>query len=164
MTGPEFEKRIVQQKQKLYRFALSILKQKEDAQDAVQEVVLKLWGTKESLDNTHNFESYCMSSVKNYSLDLLRKQKRHHNFRELRLEEQWENNSLENNDLIEKIQLKIKTLPVQQRMAIELKDFQGYGYEEISEILDMNVNAIRVNVSRGRKKLYEYFKEEVKSG
>ena len=47
-------------------------------------------------------------------------------------------------------------------MAIELKDFQGYDYQEISDILEQSVNAVRANVSRGRKKLYEIFKEELK--
>ncbi len=163
MTDSEFEKIIIQQKEKLYRFAFSILKQKEDAQDAVQEVVLKLWNKKKLLNSSGNLESYCMSSVKNYALDLLRKNKQHLNYKSSGLIEETENSNIENRDLIEKMRTELKHLPVQQRMAIELKDFQGYEYEEISEILEMNINAIRVNVSRGRKRLYEIFKDELKN-
>jgi len=162
MTDSEFEKIIIQQKEKLYRFAFSILKQKEDAQDAVQEVVLKLWNKKKILNSSENLESYCMSSVKNYALDLLRKNKQQLKYKSSGLTTVTENSNIENRDLIEKMRTELQQLPVQQRMAIELKDFQGYEYEEISEILEMNINAIRVNVSRGRKRLYEIFKDELK--
>lgn len=163
MTDSEFEKIIIQQKEKLYRFAFSILKQKEDAQDAVQEVVLKLWNKKKILNSSENLESYCMSSVKNYALDLLRKNKQQLKYKSSGLTTVTENSNIENRDLIEKMRTELQQLPVQQRMAIELKDFQGYEYEEISEILEMNINAIRVNVSRGRKRLYEIFKDELKN-
>ena len=63
---------------------------------------------------------------------------------------------------MEKLKQELKNLPEQQRMAVELKDFQGYSYEEISRILEQSINAVRVNVSRGRKKLYGIFKEELK--
>jgi RNA polymerase sigma factor (sigma-70 family) len=73
-----------------------------------------------------------------------------------------ENQNFENIDLISKLKKELKNLTVQQRIAVELKDFQGYEYEEISEILQCSVNAIRANVSRGRKRLYEIFREELK--
>jgi len=164
MTDLEFEKLIIRLKDKLYRLAFSILRQKEDAQDAVQEVVLKLWKNRYSLNRANNFESYCMSSVKNHSLDLLRRQKQHVDYKESAIikNRTVKINDFDNRDLIEKIFIQVQQLPDQQRMAIELKDFQGYDYDEISDILEQSVNAIRANVSRGRKKLYEIFKEELK--
>jgi RNA polymerase sigma-70 factor (ECF subfamily) len=49
----------------------------------------------------------------------------------------------------------IKTLPEQQQTIIQLRDIEGYDFEEIAEILDMNENAVRVNLSRARKKVRE---------
>ncbi len=164
MTDSDFEKQILRYKKKLYRFALSILKQKEDAQDAVQEVVLRMWKKRELLNSKENFESYCMNSIKNYALDLLRKRRNLQNYKESTPTGNIAPEEFENKDIIEKMQLFLKQLPVQQRMAIELKDFQGYEYEEISTMLEISVNAARVNVSRGRKRLYEKFKEEISNG
>ena len=163
MTNDEFENLIIQQKNKLYRFAFSILKNREEAEDAVQEIVLKLWSKRLSLHKNKNVESFCMQSIRNHCFDVLRKQNQHLNYRNNSTFAYSENLNIENIDLVEKIKIEVQNLSTQQRMAIELKDFQGYNYDEISEILEQNVNAVRTNVSRGRKKLYEIFKEELKN-
>ncbi len=164
MTNDEFENLIIQQKNRLYRFAFSILKNCEEAEDAVQEIVLKLWSKRLSLQIDKNIESFCMQSVKNHCFDVLRKRTEDLNYKNKAILNFAENLNFENIDLVEKIKIEVQNLSTQQRMAIELKDFQGYDYDEISEILEMSVNSIRVNVSRGRKKLYEIFKEELKNG
>lgn len=162
MTTSEFEKLITNLKDKLFRFAFSILRNSEDSQDAVQEVVLKLWKRKRLLNNTQNIESYFMNAVKNHCFDILRKEKHRADFLNSASVNLFENPNNENADFVEKLKNELEKLPVQQRIAIELKDFQGYKYDEISKILDQSINTIRVNVSRGRKKLYEIFKEELK--
>lgn len=163
MTNDEFENLIIQQKNKLYRFAFSILRNREETEDAVQDIVLKLWKMRMSLEINKNVESFCMQSIKNYCLDILRKQNQYLNYRNNSTFNYHENLNIDNIDLVEKIKIEVQNLSTQQRMAIELKDFQGYDYNEISEILEQSVNAVRANVSRGRKKLYEIFKEDLKN-
>lgn len=162
MTTKEFEQLIIQNKEKLFRFAFSILKNGEDAQDAVQEVVLKLWKNKQALDKTKNIESFCMTSIKNYCFDIIRRQKHLVKYQNTAIPT-YEELNVENVDFVEKLKKELYQLPTQQRMAIELKDFQGYEYNEISEILEQSINTVRVSVSRGRKKLYKIFKEELKN-
>ena len=162
MTRSEFENLIMQHKDKMYRFAVSILRNSEDSQDAVQEVVLKLWKNRQALDNTKNLESYCLNAIKNCCLDSLRKQKYRQGLQQTIRPNRTERNVLEQKDMIEKLKIEILNFPENQRMAIELKDFQGLEYEEVSEILGQNINAIRANVSRARKRLFEIFKEELK--
>jgi len=162
MTNDEFENLIIQQKNKLYRFAFSILRNREEAEDAVQEVVLKLWNKRLSLHINKNIESFCMQSIKNHCLDVIRKQNQHLNYRNNSTFTHSENLNIDNIDLVEKIKIEVQNLSTQQRMAIELKDFQGYDYAEISEILEQSVNAVRANVSQGRKRLFGIFKEELK--
>ena len=163
MTNDEFENLIIRQKDRLYKFAFSILKNREEAKDAVQEIVLKLWGKRLSLHINKNVESFCMQAIKNHCFDVLRKKNQHLNYRNNSTFTYSENSNIENIDLVEKIKIEVQNLSTQQRMAIELKDFQGYSYDEISEILEQSVNAVRANVSRGRKKIYEIFKEELKN-
>uniref|UniRef100_UPI003216F9A5 RNA polymerase sigma factor n=1 Tax=uncultured Draconibacterium sp. TaxID=1573823 RepID=UPI003216F9A5 len=161
MTNSEFENLIIQHKDKMYRFAVSILKNSDDAQDAVQEVVLRLWKNRRSLDNQKNLESYCLNAVKNNCFDVLRKQKHRQEFQKTMDYPYTEESNIEYTDFVEKLKLEINNLPQQQRIAIELKDFQGLDYKEISEILEQSINTIRVSVSRGRKKLYNIFKTEL---
>jgi RNA polymerase sigma-70 factor (ECF subfamily) len=92
----------------------------------------------------------------------LRKRKHKQDFQQNISGEFTKESEVENLDMIEKLKQEIHRLPEQQRIAIELKDFQGMEYEEISEITQQSVNTIRANVSRGRKRLFEIFKEELK--
>ena len=163
MTKTEFEQFIINKKNKFYRFAFSILQNQEDAKDAVQEVVFKLWKKRAELDAKNNIESFCMNSIKNYAFDILRKKKVEISAIANLNVKNTEIQNIENVDLLEKLKVELKNLSVQQRLLIELKDFQGYKYEEISEMLGMKINAIRVEVSRGRKKLQLIFKEELKN-
>ncbi len=162
MTSSEFEKLIDRQKDKLFRFAVSILKNNDDAQDAVQEVVLKLWRKRRLLDKKQKLESYFLNTIKNHCFDVLRKRKQQLSYQQSLTSWFSVEQNFEQVDLLEKIKNELHRLPVQQRMAIELKDFQELEYEEISEILEQSINSIRANVSRGRKKLFEIFKEELK--
>jgi RNA polymerase sigma-70 factor (ECF subfamily) len=162
MTSTEFEKFILKKRGNMYRFAFSILLHTEDARDAVQEVVLRLWKNRRSLDKAKNLESYCLNAIKNHCFDVLRKQKHRQDFQQHISRNYIEESEVGNLDMVEKLKQEIQRLPEQQRIAIELKDFQGLEYEEISEITQQSVNAIRANVSRGRKRLFEIFKEELK--
>lgn len=161
MTKSEFEILVLSVKENLYRLAFSILKQQDEAQDAVQEVVLRLWKNRKTLDQTKNVRSFCFSAVRNYCIDQTRKQKSADDYlkRDIQLHE--EQPELEKIDLVDRIRKEVARLPEQQRIVIELKDFQGYSYPEISDMLQMPVNTVRVNVSRGRKKLFEIFKTEL---
>ena len=162
MTRSEFEQLIIEQKDKLFRFAFSILKNIDDAQDAVQEVVLKLWRNRGKLNKAKNLESYCLNAVKNHCFDVLRKQKQQQNYKVSVLVNATTEPAIDQVDLVEKLKQELYRLPDQQRMAVSLKDIEGFDYTEISEILGQNIETIRVNVSRGRKKLFELFKEEMK--
>ncbi|MBT3382676.1 MAG: RNA polymerase sigma factor [Prolixibacteraceae bacterium] len=162
MTNDEFENLIIQQKNKLYRFAFSILRNREETEDAVQDIVLKLWKMRMSLEINKNVESFCMNAIKNHCFDVLRKEKQRVIYQSTNSFTKSENTEIENIDLVEKVKQELHRLPTQQRIAIELKDFQGLEYEEISEITEQSINTIRANVSRGRKRLFEIFKEELK--
>lgn len=162
MTSSEFEKLINQRKDKFYRFAFGILKNSEDSQDAVQEVVLRLWKNRRSLDASKNLESYCLNAVKNYCFDIKRKQKQQQKFQKVVDFDFQEESNVEHADMLEKLKAELHKLPDQQRIAVELKDFQGLEYGEISEITQQSIKTIRANVSRGRKRLFEIFKTELK--
>ena len=86
MTQEEFQNNVLPLKNKLYCFALSILKNKEDARDVVQDTMLKIWQNNKALDEYKNIEAWCMTMTRNRSLDKLKLKSNRHE----RVEDQTE--------------------------------------------------------------------------
>lgn len=143
---------------KLYRVALRLLVSKESAEDALQEVFLKLWERKGKLEKYDSAEAYAVTMIKNHCLDQL-KLKQNNNLRIAYNNYEEKGSSLEKqievkNDF-ELLNEKMNNLPEQQKIIVQLRDIEELEYHEIAEIMDMNETAIRVALSRGRKKLRE---------
>lgn len=151
MTRKTFEKLILRLKEQLYCFAYSILKDRCEAQDAVQEIVLKLWKIKDKLDETKNINSFCMSMIHNHYLDIIRKQKQSEKFILSTKIVEPENPRHDHVDLVEKIKSELPKLPLQQRTAIELKAY----YKKLSKIKMLTNNSSRN--SEERIDLYQEF-------
>ena len=159
MNQNEFVKSITPFKDKLFRLAKRLLVSTEEAEDATQEVLLKLWNKNENLSNYNSLEAFAMTMTKNYCLDQLKSKRAgniklvHDNYddREPSLQKK-----LEDKDSLDWVEKIINQLPEQQRMIIQMRDIEQYEFEEIAEILDMNETAIRVALSRGRKTIREF--------
>ncbi|TSA28947.1 MAG: sigma-70 family RNA polymerase sigma factor [Bacteroidetes bacterium] len=158
MNHQEFISQVVPLKNKLFRFARRYLEQTEEAEDVVQEVFIKLWTRREKLDEYRSVEALAMITTKNICLDRIKSRRHpvdpiddHRRFLENLPEEQKKDYSEE----IFRVRLAIKALPTQQQMIIQLRDIEGYDFESIAEILEMNENAVRVNLSRARKRIRE---------
>ena len=145
-------------KDKMYRLALRLLSSKEAAQDATQEVILKLWTRKEKIKDYANVEAFAMTSTKNYCLDEL-KAKRNNNLRIVH--QNYENHDIslqrevELSDEMSWLTKIVEELPSQQKLIFQLRDIEQYDYEEIEKIMGMNPTAIRVSLSRARKAIRE---------
>ncbi len=154
MNQNEFVKSIMPFKDKLFRLAKRLLLSTEEAEDATQEVLLKLWNKNENLSNYNSLEAFAMTMTKNYCLDQL-KSKRASNIK--LVHDNYTNpepslhKKLEDKDSLDWVEKIINQLPEQQRMIIQMRDIEQYEFEEIAKILDMNETAIRVALSRGRK-------------
>lgn len=158
MKQQEFLNIVMPFKDKMYRLAKRILVSKDEAEDAVQEVLLKLWKGKERMSTYNKPEAFAMTMTKNYCLDRLKSKQAghlkivHSNFApsKERLQDQ-----VEANDGVRLVFEIMETLPEQQKMVIQLRDIEQYEYEEIAEILGMKPTAIRVALSRARKAVRE---------
>lgn len=159
MKQQEFITLIKPFKDKLFRLAKRMLVSNEEAEDATQEVLLKLW--KGDTSSYKNLEAMAMTMTKNYCLDQL-KAKRSNNI-SLVHTNYSDNSSLEkqitdkdNLSFVEKI---VNALPEQQRLIVQLREVEEYEFAEIAKILDMNETAIRVSLSRARKTIKEKFSQ-----
>ncbi len=156
MKTEEFKIQVLPLKNKLFRFALRILGKVEEAEDSVQDVMLKLWTNREQLKNYNNIEAFAMVVTRNQCLDRL-KSKDHKNLRPEILKPEKDEETpyvkAEMSDTMQKVHKIINALPDQQKMIIQMRDVEGMDFEEIADVMEMNVNAVRVNLSRARKKV-----------
>ena len=158
MTHKDFEKAILPFKDKLYRLAKRLLVSKEEAEDATQEVLLKLWNNKSQFDNYKNVEAFSMTMTKNYCLDRLKSKQAqnlkivHSNYQDNSVALQKE---IEVKDSLSWVGRMMEDLPEQQKIILQLRDIEQYEFDEIGKMLDMNQTAIRVALSRARKTLRE---------
>ena len=150
-----FKKELIPVKDRLFRLAKTMLQNREDAEDALQEVYMKFWKNKEIIEDLKSPEAYAMKVMKNFCLDKIKGRKNKHMV-EIKESNIGSENitpfSMVSFDNLKDLMLKLfSTLPEQQRMIIHMRDIEYYSYEEIEEVTGINVNAIRVNLSRARK-------------
>lgn len=158
MQKTEFLNIIMPLKDKLFRFAKRLLISTEEAEDATQEVLLKLWANKGKMEAYKNVEAFAMTMTKNYCLDRL-KSKQASNLKLVHTNYSDENASLQKQvevkDSLDHISKIMESLPEQQKMVLQLRDVEQFEFEEIGEMLNMNQTAVRVALSRARKTVRE---------
>ena len=162
MTRSDFNDYVQQQSRKLYGYAFRILRNQEGAEDAVQEIFIKLWKMKDKLDEYRSIDALATTMTKNYCIDQLRKDKNivfdTNVGKDLSYvtspspHEQME--LTETNEILHRI---IENLPEGYRDMIRLRDIDDMPYEEIADKTGQNINTLRVTLSRARKLIREEY-------
>lgn len=159
MNAEEFKAKVLPVNQKLLRLSVRFLGNLQEAEDAVQEVYAKLWAMREKIADINNVEAFATTMTKNHCLDKLKAR------RTVRLDDHLSSISnrestfenphyaSENQDSVSYVKLIIDNLPEQQKSMIILRDIEEYSFEEIQEVTGLDLNYIRVNLSRARKQV-----------
>ena len=133
-------------REKLINISWRMMEDRSDAEDIVQETFLKLWQIREKLDGYNSVEALAVQVAKNLALDKLK---------------QHRPEGTEQHDTVARIRWLISKLPSLQQTIIRMKDVEGYELAEIAEITGTQVEAVRVNLSRARKKIREQLMKEL---
>ena len=156
MTAEEFKIDLLPKKNKLFRLALRLLKNRQEAEDVVQEIYLKMWSMREKLSQYQSTEGLMVTMTRNLCLDRLKSKSNKFSSLTYDLAQKTNNDpeqQTERADLINKVKLIIQQLPEQQKTIVHLRDIEGYDYNEIMKITGFELNYIRVNLSRARKRI-----------
>jgi RNA polymerase sigma-70 factor (ECF subfamily) len=161
MTQHEFVNKVLPIKDKLFRLARRILNE-TDAEDIVQDVFYRLWVKKGDLGKYRSLEAFAMVVTRNLSLDRI-KLKSYRNeslgeWNEPMVAENPERKTELKND-VDMVHQVMKSLPEQQRSILHMRDIEEMEFEEIGEVMNMNLNAVRVNLSRARKTVRDQIKK-----
>ncbi len=158
MTIKEFKINLLPLKNRMFRLAMSILSNRDDAEDAVQEILVKIWKMQKKIEEIKNIEAFSITVTRNFCLDRIKSKKNRFLSLNEDITKQTNSNpydSTEQSDLVKKVKHIIGQLPEQQRTIVNLRDIEGYNYDEIMKITGWEMNYLRVNLSRGRKKIKE---------
>lgn len=165
----KFDYLVKQHKKRIYNYALYMMKNQMDAEDVTQEVLIRTWQNINKF-NFYAAKGWMMRTTHNLCIDYLRKQK-NKNYSEIQIVEDYHEDiadpDLESNPgkMIDKIindetiKSAIENLPEKIRSPFVLYELQEFKYKEISKILDIPLNTVRVNILRARKQLQKELKK-----
>ena len=162
MSRDDFNDLVRHLSRKLYGYAFRILRNQEEAEDAVQEVFIRLWNLGRKLDEYSSIEALSVTMIKNYCIDQFRK-KKHLDHEELTKRDFQNPDNSSPSDLLENresdaiLHSIIDQLPDIYKAVIILKEIEGLSYEEISDKTEQNINTLRVTLSRARKMIREEY-------
>lgn len=164
MNTEEFQKKMLAIRPQLVQKAKQWTDHDEEAEDMVQEVLLRLWILRAQWQSHPNFEALAFKILKNKNIDRYRSKKNHFsNLDDIDIID-CDKGPLEQMEANENMKLLInimEQLPDLQRMIIRLKDIEGYEINEIVQITHASPDAIRMNLSRARKKVKELFMKNI---
>jgi len=156
MNSQQFNSQILTMSDKMFRLAKSILRSSEAAEDAVQELSMKLWEKRNKLDDVENMQAFTLRAMRNLCLDTIRQR---HDEEELPAEMEFvepnPHQQIEQRDLATRVRVMIDRLPELQRTIIRMRDVEGMELSEIALITSLTENAVSVNLSRARQKIRE---------
>jgi RNA polymerase sigma-70 factor (ECF subfamily) len=158
MNQSDFLEVVLPFKDKVFRLAKRLLVSREEAEDATQELIFKLWKNKSKIGNYKNVEAFAMTMTKNYCYDRLKSKQAsnltlvHSNYKE---KETSLDKKLEYQDSVNQVHQLIENLPENQKIIIQLRDVEQYDFDEICKMVDMKPTAVRVALSRARKTIRE---------
>ncbi|MDO4171090.1 MAG: sigma-70 family RNA polymerase sigma factor [Prevotellaceae bacterium] len=139
-------------KDMMYRLALRITQNSQEAEDVVQDVIIKLWNTRGSLENITNLEAYAMRMVRNMALDRQRMRANHTESLEAACDKaQQDDDTIERRERLDNIRAVMAQLPEKQRTAMHLRDFEGRSYKDIAEVMGITEDQVKVNIFRARQ-------------
>ena len=155
MTNEEFKARFLPLSDALYRIAYRYLEDESAASDAVQEVYMKLWSSRNNLDSVTNPKAYCYTLVKNHCIDTIRKSRRISGEDALpdRAMDELPDRQLTTKEALERTLKCIDLLPEKQREIIRLRIFEELEYPQIAVRLGISELNARVQLSLARKTL-----------
>ena len=155
MTPARFQTEYLALADTFYRIAYYILEDAAEAEDAVQELYLRLWSGRDALDGIRNPKGYGIRVLRNLCLDRIRRSRKMET-PDVLPEPLWsgrQDEALDDKARLAKVLAAVKSLPERQREVLTLRVFDGLSYEAIGYRTGMNPLTLRVLLSQARTKL-----------
>lgn len=157
MKKLSFRDDVLPLKNKIFRLALRVTLNRAEAEDIVQDVLIRVWNRRDELGDVESIEAYSLTVCRNLALDRAEKKGNSN----LALDEAplpLSSDALPDQQLIQRERLQMverffNTLPPSQRMVMQLRDVEGKSYKEIAEITGQSEEQVKVNLFRARRSI-----------
>ena len=160
-----FRNNILPLKNELYRLALRITMNAADAEDVVQETMMKVWNRRDQWDQIESIEAFCLTICRNLSLDKVRRMDNQaqtldaaYDPKDQGVASNPEEQAIQS-DRVQLVRQMISQLPEKQRSCMQLRDMEGKSYKDIATVLDITEEQVKVNIFRARQTIREKFKK-----
>lgn len=144
----------------MFRLACGILGRSDEAQDMMQDVAERILRRQEKLKDVRNIDAFLSQSIRNACIDRIRRRKdttpKIPEIPDEKSPDRWSDRQI--------VHKALARLPERQRLAVHLKDIEGYSNKELADILETDETNVRTLLSRGRKALREIIQKEIGYG
>ena len=155
MQEISFRNDILPLKDKLFRLALRITSDRAEAEDVVQETLIRVWNKRDEWTQFGSVEAYCLTVARNLAID--RSERKDARAVELTPDMEEASEGLVNKERMALIHRLINELPEKQRLIMQLRDMEGKSYKEIAVVLSLTEEQVKVNLFRARQKVKQRF-------
>lgn len=161
MQEISFRNDILPLKDRLFRLALRITFNRAEAEDIVQETLIRVWNKRDEWKQFGSIEAYCLTVARNLAIDKSEKKEAQNVELKPEMEEAPDTsspyNQLEDKERMGIIHRLINQLPEKQRLIIQLRDVEGRSYKEIAIVLHLTEEQVKVNLFRARQKVKQQY-------
>ena len=172
MSEASFRTDVLPLKNELFRLAMRITLNRQDAEDIVQETMLKVWSRREQWAEIDSMEAFCLTICHNLALDRVKRMSRQTSTSLDSDTLDWADYSYDSDpeeqtvqrDRLQIVRQLMDTLPEKQRICIQLRDVEGKPYKEIAAIMAITEEQVKVNIFRARQTIKKKFIENEQYG
>lgn len=170
MKKISFQTDVLPLKDKLFRLALRITLNPAEAEDVVQDTMLKVWNRREQWEQIDSIEAFCLTICRNLSLDKVRRMGRQEQSLDISndpTDHSYTSNPEEQavqRDRVKLVRQLISQLPEKQRTAMQLRDVEGKSYRDIADIMGITEEQVKINIFRARQTIKKEFKQQEEYG
>ena len=161
MQEISFRNDILPLKDKLFRLALRITLDRAEAEDVVQDTMIRVWNKRDEWQQFESVEAYCLIVARNLAIDRSQKKEAQHVELTPEMAEEADTSGpydrLVNNERMRIIHRLINDLPEKQRLIMQLRDIEGESYKEIAKVLQLTEEQVKVNLFRARQKVKQRY-------
>lgn len=164
MKNISFRDDVLPLKNELFRLALRITLNRFEAEDIVQDTLIKVWNRRSDWNDIDSIEAFSLTICRNLSLDRIkRKENNNDSLEDVKGAEPLASSNPQDRmiqaDRVGLIKQIVDSLPEKQRSCMQLRDFEGKSYKEIAMILDITEEQVKVNIFRARQAVkHKYMK------
>ncbi len=170
MKKIDFRTDVLPLKNELYRLALRITLNPAEAEDVVQDTMLKVWNKREQWDEIESMEAFCLTICRHQALDKIKRADTQNAPLDENLEPPDTSYTADpeeqtvQHDRIDLVRKLIDQLPEKQRSCMQLRDIEGKSYKEIAVVMDITEQQVKINIFRARQTIRQQYIETEKYG